>query len=127
MRESVQLVSDETVIRLVGSTGMSAKPWDAKSAEADQAAHLRRQKRFTAASALFWSGGLAWHVAHSGAAGLGQLFAGHGDVPVPLGELGLFLVAVALGVWLVLPKAWYALRNLSPDMNLLMVVAVALA
>jgi len=118
-------IPDEQVLSLVAATGMSAKPWDAKSAEADQAAHLRRQKRFTAASALFWSGGLAWHVAHSGAAGLGQLFAGHGDVPVPLGELGLFLVAVALGVWLVLPKAWYALRNLSPDMNLLMVVAVA--
>ena len=117
-------IPDEQVQSLVATTGMSAMPWDGKSAEADQTAHLSRQTRFTAASALFWGGGLAWHVAHSGAAGLGQLFDGHGDLPVPVGELGLFLVAVALGVWLVLPKAWYALRNLSPDMNLLMVVAV---
>ena len=117
-------ISDEQVLSLVAKTGMSAMPWDGKSAEADQAAHLSRQTRFTAASALFWGGGLAWHVAHSGAVGLGQLFDGHGDLPVPLGELGLFLVAVALGVWLVLPKALYALRNRSPDMNLLMVVAV---
>nr|WP_281954714.1 heavy metal translocating P-type ATPase [Pseudophaeobacter arcticus] len=118
-------IPDTQVLNLVAKTGMSAKPWDAKSAEADQVAHLSRQKHFTAASAVFWSGGLAWHLAHSGAGGLGQLFAGHGDLPVPMGELGLFLVAVALGVWLVLPKAWYALRNLSPDMNLLMVAAVA--
>ena len=117
-------IPDEQVQSLVAKTGMSATPWDAKSAEADQTAHLSRQTRFTAASALFWGGGLAWHVAHSGAAGLGQLFDGHGDFPVPVGELGLFLVAVALGVWLVLPKAWYALRNRAPDMNLLMVVAV---
>jgi Cd2+/Zn2+-exporting ATPase len=122
---SARQIPDEQVQQLVAKTGMSAKLWDATSAGADQAAHLTRQKGFTAASALFWGSGLAWHIGHSGAAGLGQLFAGHGDQPVPLGEMGLFLMAVVLGVWLVLPKAWYALRNLSPDMNLLMVVAVA--
>lgn len=121
---SAKQIADAEVLELVSKTGMQAKPWEATSAEADQAAHLNRQKRFTAASALFWGGGLSWHVAHSGAAGLGQLFAGHGDLPVPQGEILFFLGAVALGVWLVLPKAWYALRNLSPDMNLLMVVAV---
>lgn len=118
-------ITDAEVLSLVAGTGLRAKVWDTKSAEADQAAHFSRQKRFTAASAVFWGAGLAWHIGHSGAAGLGQLFAGHGSQPVPLAELGLFLSAVMLGVWLVLPKAWYALRNLSPDMNLLMVVAVA--
>ncbi len=122
---SAKQIADEELQDLVAKTGMQAKPWEAASAAADQAAHLTRQKRFTTASALFWSGGLAWHITHSGAAGLGQLFAGHGDLPVPMGELVLFLIAVISGVWLVLPKAWYAVRNLSPDMNLLMVVAVA--
>ena len=32
--------------------------------------------------------------------------------------------ATALGVWHVLPKAWYAARSRAPDMNLLMVIAV---
>ncbi len=118
-------IDDAEVLSRLAGTGLRAKLWDAKSAGADQAAHLSRQKRFTAASAAFWGAGLAWHIGHSGAAGLGQLFAGHGSQPVPLAELGLFLSAVMLGVWLVLPKAWYALRNLAPDMNLLMVVAVA--
>jgi Zn2+/Cd2+-exporting ATPase len=118
-------IDDAEVLSRVAATGLRAKLWDAKSAGADQAAHLSRQKRFTAASAAFWGAGLAWHIGHSGTAGLGQLFAGHGNLPVPLPERGLFLMAVMLGVWLVLPKAWYALRNLAPDMNLLMVVAVA--
>ncbi|MEP1329525.1 cation-translocating P-type ATPase [Pseudophaeobacter sp.] len=122
--ETAQYISDAEVVSRVKRTGMNAKLWDAKGAEADQAAHLARQKQFTGASAAFWGAGLAWHIGHSGAAGLGQLFAGHGDLPVPLPELGLFLIAVAFGVWLVLPKAWYALRHLAPDMNLLMVVAV---
>ncbi|MCC6546590.1 heavy metal translocating P-type ATPase [Candidatus Sumerlaeota bacterium] len=35
----------------------------------------------------------------------------------------LYGIAIGAGLWLVLPKAWYALRNFRPDMNLLMVVA----
>ncbi|MCD9147350.1 heavy metal translocating P-type ATPase [Pseudophaeobacter sp. MA21411-1] len=122
---TAQPIADTEVLRLVAKTGMRATPWDDASATADQAAHLIRQKRFTGASAGFWAAGLAWHIGHSGAGGVGQLFASHGAQPVPLPELALFLVAILLGVWLVLPKAWYALRNLAPDMNLLMVVAVA--
>ena len=53
------------------------------------------------------------------------LFAGHGEAPMPLVEAGLFAVAILFGVWLVAPKAWSSARRLSPDMNLLMVVAVA--
>ncbi|MCK5744640.1 MAG: heavy metal translocating P-type ATPase, partial [Oricola sp.] len=40
-------------------------------------------------------------------------------------EVGLFAIAILFGVWLVAPKAWSSARRLSPDMNLLMVVAVA--
>lgn len=123
--ETAGQIPDSDVVALVKRTGMSARPWDAEGAEMDQAAHLRRQKNFTGGSAVFWTAGLVWHIGHSGAAGLGELFAGHGEVPVPLPELGLFMIAVTLGVWLVLPKALYALRNFAPDMNLLMVVAVA--
>ena len=117
-------VTDDEVIKLVASTGMSASPWQAASAAADQAAHLRRQGLFTAASAAFWAAGLAWHVAESGAAGAIRLFAGHAGAPMPWPEIALFLAAILLGVWQVAPKAWSSARRLSPDMNLLMVVAV---
>ena len=36
----------------------------------------------------------------------------------------LFVVAIVAGVWLVLPKAWGAIRRLQPDMNLLMTIAI---
>ena len=44
---------------------------------------------------------------------------------MPMVEIGLFALAIVFGVWLVAPKAWSSARRLSPDMNLLMVVAVA--
>lgn len=38
--------------------------------------------------------------------------------------IAFYLLACFLGMLLVLPKAWFALRSLRPDMNLLMVIAV---
>ena len=122
--EGAQPVGDDEILRLVASTGMTARPWDPGNVEADHAAHLRRQGRITAVSGALWAAGLIWHVAESGPGGAIRLFAGHGAVPMPLPEAALFLGAILAGVWQVAPKAWSAARRLSPDMNLLMIVAV---
>lgn len=45
--------------------------------------------------------------------------------PIPLGTYISYGVAIASGLWIVLPRAWYALRTFRPDMNLLMTIAVA--
>ncbi|UWQ53165.1 heavy metal translocating P-type ATPase [Leisingera caerulea] len=118
-------LSDSEVTKLVASTGMSAKPWDVKNAAKDQAAHLARQWRFTALSGGFWAAGFLYHIVETGMSGAIGLFAGHGEGPMPMAEAGLFAVAILFGVWLVAPKAWSSARRFSPDMNLLMVVAVA--
>jgi len=118
-------IADDKLIKLVGSTGMSAKRWDADSAAADQAAHLKRQKFFTAFSGGFWAAGFAYHTVENGLVGAVRLFSGHGTVPMPIVESLLFLAAIVFGAWLVAPKAWSSARRLSPDMNLLMIVAVA--
>ena len=123
--DSAKSVSDDEVAELVASTGMTAKPWNAKNASVDQAAHLARQRLFTALSGGFWAAGFLWHIIETGMGGALGLFAGHGEAPMPLAEAGLFAVAILFGVWLVAPKAWSSARRLSPDMNLLMVVAVA--
>jgi Zn2+/Cd2+-exporting ATPase len=122
--ESAKDLSDDAIIKIVASTGMSAKVWDADSAEADQAAHLKQQKLFTGLSAAFWGAGFLYHAVESGAGGAIRLFSGHGEVPMPMIEIVSFLVAIVLGVWLVAPKAWSSARRLSPDMNLLMIIAV---
>lgn len=49
--DTAKALSEDRIIKLVGSTGMSASLWDADSAAADQAAHLKRQKFYTALSA----------------------------------------------------------------------------
>ena len=123
--DSAKPLSDDRIIRLIGGTGMSAKPWDADSAAADQAAHLKRQKFFTMLSGGFWATGFLWHAVETGPAGALRLFSDHGTTPMPLAEIGLFFLAIVFGAWLVAPKAWSSARRLAPDMNLLMVVAVA--
>ena len=123
--DSAKNVSDDEVAELVASTGMTAKPWNSENASVDQAAHLARQRLFTALSGGFWAAGFLWHIVETGMGGALGLFAGHGEAPMPLAEAGLFAVAILFGVWLVAPKAWSSARRLSPDMNLLMVVAVA--
>lgn len=123
--ETAESIPDDRIIKLVAGTGMSARPWDADNAAADQAAHLSRQKLFTAASGGFWAAGFVYHIVETGLSGALGLFSGHGESPMPKTEIGLFVLAIVFGVWLVSPKAWSSARRLSPDMNLLMVVAVA--
>ena len=122
---SAAAVSDGEITQLVATTGMSAKPWDAENASEDQAAHLARQRLFTMLSGGFWAAGFLYHIAETGMGGAIGLFSGHGEAVMPLVEAGLFAIAILAGVWLVAPKAWSSARRVSPDMNLLMVVAVA--
>ncbi|PSM16066.1 cadmium-translocating P-type ATPase [Nitratireductor sp. StC3] len=123
--ETANPASDDKIIKAVVGTGMGARPWNADRAEADRAVHLKRQARFTAASCGFWAAGFLWHIVETGMGGALGLFASHGEAPMPLAEADLFGLAIIFGVWLVAPKAWSSARRLSPDMNLLMVVAVA--
>ena len=122
--DSAKRVSDDEVVELVANTDMTARPRGAENASEDQAAHLARQKLFTALSGGFWAAGFIWHLIETGLGGAVGIFSGHGDVPMPLVEIGLFAAAILFGVWLVALKAWCSARRMSPDMNLLMVVAV---
>ena len=123
--ESADQISDSQILDLVASTGMTARPWDADNASADQAAHLAKQKWFTLLSGGFWATGFGYHIVETGLGGALGLFSGHGEAAMPVAEVALFGLAILFGVWLVAPKAWSSARRMSPDMNLLMVVAVA--
>jgi Zn2+/Cd2+-exporting ATPase len=122
---SAASITDNQIVDLVASTGMSARPWNADNASADQAAHIAKQKWFTLLSGGFWAAGFGYHIVETGLGGALGLFSGHGESAMPVVEASLFGLAILFGVWLVAPKAWSSARRLSPDMNLLMVVAVA--
>lgn len=119
-------VPEETVLKAVAATGMRAVPWEAHAVKDSGDGHRRQQVLFTAASALSLALGVVLHFLLSD--DLTQalhLLVSHAEQPMPWPEIAAYLAAILFGVRFVAVKAWYAARNLRPDMNLLMVVAVA--
>lgn len=125
--ETENAVSDDDVIKTVSRTGMSASVWSAdRNLQAEKqslwAAHGRQIMTIVSGASL----SLAF-VIHAGMHGLRDAFASDSidSHVLPALPLVLYLVAVVCGGWFVFPKAFYSLRSLRPDMNLLMTIAVA--
>jgi Zn2+/Cd2+-exporting ATPase len=118
-------VADETIFKAVAATGMSAAPW-ASAAKADDTDNRRRQQvLFTAASGFALLVGFTLHVVLSGGFGPAwRLLGSHANASLPWPEIVAYLAATMLGARFVVVKAWFAARNLRPDMHLLMTVAV---
>jgi Cd2+/Zn2+-exporting ATPase len=119
--------SADTIRSAIGRTGMRAIPWQE---------HVRASH--TASASSFWtthtreimcavSGAsiLVAFVAHVVAVGLRAVFAQTHAEGYSVPTAVLLGVATVSGAWFVVPKAWYALRSLRPDINLLMVVAIS--
>lgn len=116
--------SEEALITAVSRAGMKAEKW--------------REAANPALPGSWWDGNgrMAMTVAsgslialgfglHASASGLGTAFSGESESGVPLAAKAAYLAAMITGAWFVAPKALYALRRLRPDMNLLMVIAMA--
>ena len=108
-------VAPEKIVAAVARTGMRAEPWRDEEAGEQGLRFWAKWGRtiLTAASGVVASLGTALHVA-----------GGWTEKPSVPAEV-CYLLAMLAGLWLVLPKAWIALKRLRPDMNLLMTVAVA--
>lgn len=118
-------IPEQAIIKAVGTTGMSAAPWEAHPGKDDIDRHRRQQMLLTTASGVFVLLGLAMHVVLAG--GFAQAWAlltGAAAEPAHWLEKAAYLAAIALGARFIVIKAWYAARNLRPDINLLMTVAV---
>src|SRR5262245_20926122 len=104
---------------------MSAVRWT-RPAGTDETDHQRRaQMLFTAASGAFVLIGLVLHVMLAGGfAHAWKLLGTHAGQPTPWPEILAYVAAALLGARFVAVKAWYAARDLRPDMHLLMTVAV---
>ncbi|HEX2644668.1 MAG TPA: heavy metal translocating P-type ATPase, partial [Thermoanaerobaculia bacterium] len=120
-------VPDGMILQAVERTGMGAQVWKEGSENAEPAGLWQRWGRtaLTAVSGLATLGGFATHAGLAG--GLAEAFGSEGAGlahAVPPAAKILYTLAILAGVWTVLPKAWFSLRRLRPDMNLLMTVAV---
>lgn len=117
-------VPAERVVAAVAATGMRAEPW-IEAREPESGHSWSSRDALVVASGLGTAVGFGVHVAMAGlAAAVGSEGAGLAEV-VPWPARLAYVVGIAAGLWVVAPKAWYALRGLRPDMNLLMTIAVA--
>lgn len=120
-------VTDGEIVSAVERTGMHAQVWAEGSEELEPEGVWQRRGRtlMTVASGFATLLGFAVHAWSAGGpiAALGAETTGAGHA-VPVTAKVLYAVAIITGAWYVLPKAWFALRRLRPDMNLLMTVAV---
>lgn len=120
-------VTAEAILAAVSKTGMKAASWKSENKAEHRTASfpLNRHAIFTVASGIFGVAGFVVHAMLEGsirdALGSEGIGVAH---PVPLVAKGLYLLGILAGVWLVLPKAWFALKRARPDMNLLMTIAV---
>ena len=118
-------VAEESIIKAVSGTGMSAARWTGDAGKDGADTHRRQQVLFTAGSGVLVFAGLVLHVILAGGfIQAWRLFGTHAGQPAPWPEILAYVAAAVLGARFVVVKAWYAARNLRPDMHLLMTVAV---
>lgn len=116
-----QRITSEEIISHVKATGMHAIPWQARRKEEKGSHHGRLI--FTCLSAFFLLLGAISHwIYHPDL--LDFIGAVSQEHQLPLLTKLFYFAAILFGIWYVLPKAFYSLRRLSPDMNLLMVIAI---
>ena len=126
--ETASSVTTDAIRKAVGKTGMSAVVWKKGDDQARQASerHHKVQTWFTTLSGVCVFTGLALHAWLAGGwAETVRLFGGHAGQPMPLPEAVAYALAIAFGARYVVVKAWFSAKSLRPDMNLLMVIAVA--
>ncbi|MCB1110575.1 MAG: cadmium-translocating P-type ATPase [Chlamydiia bacterium] len=101
-------VTSDQIIQWVKEGGMKAVPWKDKGQLEE---------------GTFWSryGRLLTTMISGGFLVIAVFFHLHQN---PISHRFYFL-AMAFGAYFVLPKAWHALKRLQPDMNLLMIIAIA--
>lgn len=116
----------EVIQEAVARTGMRADIWNENQETTGEATFWQRRGRtiLTSASGILLVLGFLAHFAYFGfseAIGL----QGEGGHSMPVLARVFYGLSALAGAWFFFSKAWFAAKSLRPDMNLLMVVAVA--
>jgi Cd2+/Zn2+-exporting ATPase len=119
-------VPDRAIAAAVKRTGMSASRWEeGRDQDGGDERHRRLQVWLTGLSGFSVLIGLVLHTWLAGGFAEALRLLGHRGQAMPLPEIVAYAFAIAFAVRYVLVKAWYAARRLRPDINLLMLIAVA--
>ena len=125
VRAGTPEVSAAEVQRAVSATGMRAEPWRDAPSERSRGVFSRYGRTVGAiASGVLAVAGFA---VHSVLAGIESALAGESGgaaAATPSTVIALYTASVLSGGWFIAPRAFYALKRLRPDMNLLMTIAV---
>jgi len=114
------------LLEAISRTGMRARLIDSHSPSPERSWWARHgRSALTVTSGILTAGAFAIHVILSGcfSQAVGSEGIGHAEA-VPLPARMIYSLAIAAGIYFILPKAVFAIRRLRPDMNLLMVIAV---
>jgi Zn2+/Cd2+-exporting ATPase len=139
-------ITEKTIITAVAGTGMKASRWQPGQPQIDVKQRQRSQTLYTTLSGLFILMGVLIHIGMAGGFADAQhlleapedwtyswqalskylynLLYAHNQVAMPLPEKAAYGLAIIFGVRHVIVKAFYALRRLRADMNLLMFIAI---
>ncbi len=116
-------IDSEALIHLIRSTGMRATVWNKREENKKSFFQLHGRLIFTLLSGSFLLlGALTHYLYHpSFLEMLGALSEEH---KLPLITKAFYLLSILCGVVYVLPKAYFSVRRLNLDMNVLMIVAI---
>ena len=117
--------SDQDIVSAVAATGMSAAPDKGAKAATSNAVDRGPLYATIASGALLLLGVVLHLISLDGPFTFATLAHGHGEAGPSGAEIAAWIAATLAGTRYVAPKAWYSLKTLRPDMNLLMIVAVA--
>ena len=116
-------LSQENIEQAVAATGMHCEEWSEEAAQAERRG-WSRSSVLTLISGVALGAGMAWEAASTGDVLRSLLVHDHAHHHIQAGALIFFLVAIIAGATPALPKALGALRQLRPDMNLLMMLSL---
>jgi Cd2+/Zn2+-exporting ATPase len=112
-------IGEEAIVEAVAGTGMSAVEWTGQAEQRPSWWGLHGRAAMAALSGLCILAGFVVHWAVSG-----SLYDALSSHELSLAARLLYGIGALAGAWYVLPRAAVSARNLRPDMNLLMTVAV---
>ncbi|MHB8972734.1 MAG: P-type ATPase, partial [Pirellulaceae bacterium] len=117
------MLTQDDLIVAISQTGMRAEPFREANTTASDGTRWDRWGR----TVLTMTSGLAilaGFLVHVGSLGWRTAIGDHATALVPWTARFFYLLAIVTGSWYVAPKAWRAITQRRPDMNLLMTIAV---